>query len=316
MKPKNILSLFNGIGVLQLALKNLGVSVNNYYSSEIDKKANELQNYHFPNTIQLGDVNNWHDWNIDWSTIDFIGSGSPCQDISVLGNRSGLSGNRSSLFFVFVDILKHVQKVNPNVKFLQENVIPSDKRDLGIMSRTLGVRPILINSNLVTAQNRRRYYWSNIKTKKIGLYNEVITDIPQPINRNILIKDIIDYDNTDMNLYRDNQQTRLIYKKNGKHFVNNNTSDKKIPLFCTLDLSHTKENRKRILTDKTPALLTMSQLYTIDKQGIRLLNIKEMTKLQGLPNEYMVNCSHNKAGNLLGNSWTLPIIEHILNNWN
>ena len=173
----NVVSLFNGMGTLRQALCNLNIKVDKYYSSEIKPYAIELQQYHFPDVIQVGDINNWKEWDIDWKTIDFIGSGSPCQDLSAAGKRAGITGSRSNLFFVFVEILEHVKKLNPNVKFLQENVGSAPKLDVGIMSRALGVYPVRINSSLVTAQLRDRYYWSNIKTKR-NLF-DLVTDIPQ-----------------------------------------------------------------------------------------------------------------------------------------
>ena len=150
----NVLSLFNGMGTLRQAFADMNIKVDKYYSSEIKPYAIELQQYHFPDVIQFGDINNWIEWDIDWKTIDFIGSGSPCQDLSSMGSGAGLKGNKSSLFFVFVDILNHVKKLNPNVKFLQENVASAIKKDIGIMSRALGLYPCRINSSLVTAQLR------------------------------------------------------------------------------------------------------------------------------------------------------------------
>ena len=139
----------------------------------------------------MGDINNWKEWDIDWKTIDFIGSGSPCQDLSIAGKRAGINGSRSSLFFTFVDILNHVRKLNPNVLFLQENVGSASKLDVGIMSRSLGVYPVRINSKLVTAQQRDRYYWTNIRTKQFGMFGDIVSDIPQPKDRKIMFKDIL-----------------------------------------------------------------------------------------------------------------------------
>jgi DNA (cytosine-5)-methyltransferase 1/DNA (cytosine-5)-methyltransferase 3A len=186
----NVISLFNGMGTLRQALHDMNIKVNKYYSSEIKPYAIELQQHHFPEVIQVGDINNWKEWDIDWKSIDFIGSGSPCQDLSAAGKRAGITGSRSSLFFTFVEILEHVKQVNPKVLFLQENVGSALKIDIGIMSRALGVYPVRINSSLVTAQQRDRYYWTNIKTKKSMFDN--ITDIPQPKDKKILLKDIIE----------------------------------------------------------------------------------------------------------------------------
>ena len=111
--------------------------------------------------------------------------------MSAAGKRAGINGKKSSLFFVFIEILNHCRSLNPNVVFLQENVGSANKLDVGIMSRELGVYPVQINSCLVTAQLRDRYYWSNIRTKQDGMFGDVVTDIPQPIDRNIMFKDIL-----------------------------------------------------------------------------------------------------------------------------
>jgi DNA (cytosine-5)-methyltransferase 1 len=185
----NILSLFNGMNTGRQALENVGIKVEKYYSSEIKPYAIELTQHHFPDTIQVGDVTKWKEWDIDWKSIDLVLSGSPCQDLSAAGKRAGINGKKSSLFFTFVEILEHIKSLNPNVLFLQENVGSASKLDVGIMSRALGVYPVRINSSLVTAQLRGRYYWSNIKTKETMF--DVVTDIPQPKDRGIMFKDII-----------------------------------------------------------------------------------------------------------------------------
>ena len=185
----NVVSLFNGMGTLRQAFHNLGIKVNNYYSCEIKTYAIKLQQHHFPDVIQVGDIRNWREWDIDWSSIDFIGSGSPCQDLSSIGKGAGLNGEKSSLFFAFVEILNYCKSLNPNVKFLQENVGSASKKDIGIMSRALGVYPSRINSSLLTAHLRDRYYWTNIRTKDSMF--DVVTDIPQPKDKKILLQDIL-----------------------------------------------------------------------------------------------------------------------------
>ena len=133
-----VLSLFNGMNTGRIALENVGIKVDKYYSSEIKPYAIELTQHHHFDTIQLGDVTKWKDWDIEWNEIDLILSGSPCQDLSIAGKRKGLKGKNSSLFWVFIEILNHVKSLNPNVLFLQENVGSAPKSDVGIMSRALG----------------------------------------------------------------------------------------------------------------------------------------------------------------------------------
>ena len=175
----------------QIALRELGVPIERYYASEIDKHAIQQTQLNFPETIQLGDVEKWREWDIEWSEIDLLLAGSPCQGFSLAGKMLGHDDPRSRLYWVFLDILHHVQKLNPNAKYLLENVRmrPADEARI---NESLGIRPVVINSALVSAQNRVRLYWSDIRTKSEGIWGELITDIPQPLDRGISVRDIID----------------------------------------------------------------------------------------------------------------------------
>lgn len=316
----NVVSLFNGMNTGRQALENIGIKVNKYYSSEIKPYAIELTQHHFPDTIQVGDVTKWREWDIDWSSIDLILSGSPCQDLSAAGKRAGINGSKSSLFFTFVDILNHIKSLNPNVLFLQENVGSAAKLDVGIMSRALGVYPVRINSKLVTAQLRDRYYWSNIRTKETMF--DLVTDIPQPKDRGIMFKDII----TDGRVERVKAGC-LMEGTISKHNFVDNLSDK------AQNYLRSRENKNFISlvyvdTDKHTCLKTYrkdgSQEYlkrrnettgmlTLIKENeiVRTVNQTEMERLQGFPDGYTSILSKAKAGSLLGDGWTLPIIEHI-----
>ena len=186
----------------QIALRELGVPIERYYASEIDKHAIAQTQLNFPETIQLGDVEKWREWDIEWEEIDLLLAGSPCQGFSLAGKMLGHDDPRSRLYWVFLDILHHVQSLNPSVKFLLENVRmrPSDEARI---NESLGIRPVVINSALVSAQNRVRLYWSNIQTKSEGLWGELLTDIPQPEDRGIYIGDILD-DEVDEKYYMRN----------------------------------------------------------------------------------------------------------------
>ncbi len=348
----NVLSLFNGMSTGHTALDNLGIKVDKYYSSEIKKAAIELSQHHYPETIQLGDVNKWREWDIDWQSIDLLLSGSPCQDLSIAGSRAGLKGNRSSLFFVFTDILEHITKVNPKVLFLQENVGSAFKSDVGIMSRALGVYPVRINSNLVTAQLRDRYYWSNIRTIEEGMFGDLVTDIPQPKDRKIMFKDIIE------NGLNDNTQLpNLVYVKNEEVRVKTNTVDGYDVMTendcLNLAFPDSTTRRGRVTKGKAPCLTKANEpLYSLQcKQinpsieageqphnqnrvydpdfkmpcltesfarrlkvkdySVRILSKVELCRLQGFPDNWCDVISRNKAASLLGDGWTLPVIEHI-----
>jgi site-specific DNA-cytosine methylase len=280
----NVVSLFNGMNTGRQALENVGIKVDKYYSSEIKPYAIELTQHHFPDTIQVGDVTKWKEWDIDWKSIDLILSGSPCQDLSAAGKRAGINGSKSSLFFVFVEILEYIKKLNPKVLFLQENVGSASKLDVGIMSRALCVYPVRINSKLVTAQMRDRYYWSNIKTKETMF--DIVTDIPQPKDKGILLKDIITSGKVD----RD-KSLCLIERYIGA-------------------VPKSEEAIQKFLINRVDF-----GSYTVVKENnlLRPFNKIEMCRLQGFPDYYCDILTTTKAGSLLGDGWTLPIIEHIFN---
>lgn len=186
-----VLSLFDGMSCGQIALKQLGIIPELYYASEIDKHAIKQTQLNFPDTIQLGDVTKWKEWDIDWKSIDLVLAGSPCQGFSFAGKQLAFDDPRSKLFFVFIDILNHIRSLNPDVLFLLENV-NMKKAHMRIISEYCGVFPVNINSNLVSAQNRDRWYWTNIRTKQVGLFGEVYVDIPQPEDKGIFLRDILE----------------------------------------------------------------------------------------------------------------------------
>ena len=287
MKKINVISLFNGMNTLRQALENKGFSVGKYYSSEIKPYAIELTQHHFEDTIQVGDVTKWREWDIDWASIDFIGSGSPCQDLSMAGNRAGLEGDKSSLFWVFVDILNHIRKLNPDVLFLQENVGSAPRKDVGIMSRALGVYPVRINSKLVVAASRDRYYWTNVKIKQDGLFGDVVSDIPLPKDLKVMFKDVI----TDG--FTDRKKARAVLESEERQLTDKYKLFKRYKEFGMTNL----------IFDKPDFSFT---------DDIRILNKVELCRLQGFPDNYCDILTRNKAASLLGDGWTLPIIEHIL----
>jgi len=281
----NVLSLFNGMGTLRQAFHDMNIKVDKYYSSEIKPYAIELQQHHFPDVIQVGDINNWKEWDIDWKTIDFIGSGSPCQDLSSMGSGDGLKGDKSSLFFVFVDILNHVKKLNSKVYFLQEIVGSANKFDIGVMSRMLCVYPVRINSKLVTAQQRDRYYWTNIRTKNTMF--DAVSDIPQPKNRGIILQDVI------TSGYVKQEKHKALMHRMYYSFGHKNKKSKKAQEYI---LKREKFGNTIIYEDNF----------------MRLANKVELCRLQGFKDDYCDILNLQKAASLLGDGWTLPIIIHIL----
>lgn len=179
-----VLSLFNGISALHLACDRIGLPVDTCYYAEIDKYANKVTEKHYPNDIALGDVTKWREWDIDWADIGLVGAGFPCQAWSVAGKQLGDKDERGMLFWTTLEIIAHVLKHNPKAKFLMENVKMKKDFEQYITHHTeqaLGhVEKTLINSALVSAQNRQRYYWTNF-------------EVTQPEDKGILLKDIIEH---------------------------------------------------------------------------------------------------------------------------
>ncbi|MBS6063655.1 MAG: DNA (cytosine-5-)-methyltransferase [Peptostreptococcaceae bacterium] len=173
-----VLSLFDGTSTGQVALKKLNIPIEKYYASEIDKYAIAVAQNNHPETIQLGNVEKWKEWQIDFESIDLLLGGSPCQGFSIAGKQLNFEDPRSKLFFEYVGILKKIKELNPNVYFLLENV-KMKKEFQDIISEHLGVQPIEINSALVSAQNRKRLYWTNIP------------GVEQPKDKGIMLKDIV-----------------------------------------------------------------------------------------------------------------------------
>ena len=185
-----VVSLFNGMNCGYIALDRLGIKPTRYYSSEIDQHAIKIANKNYPDTIQLGDVKNWRDWDIEWKFVDLVLGGFPCQSWSVAGKQTGDRDSRGQLFWVMLDIMKHVMECNPNAKYLMENVRMSNAFEKYITYHTEKALPnvnkYLINSSLVSAQNRKRFYWTNID------------GIEQPKDRGIVLKDILEKEPVDV----------------------------------------------------------------------------------------------------------------------
>lgn len=282
----NVLSLFDGISAGQIALERAGINVNNYYASEIDKYAIKVTMANYPNTIQLGDVTKWREWDIDWSSIDLLIGGSPCQGFSFAGKQLAFDDPRSALFFVYVDILNHIRSVNPNVKFLLENV-KMKKEYLAVISEQLGVEPVFINSALVSAQNRQRYYWAN-------------WEFGQPEDRGIFLNDILEpgyYSTRDKSYCLDANYGR------GTNF--------RRYFFCG--------SRQLVLeSGYTPGILTKetaNEIMHADGNRWRKLSIVECELLQNFNIGYVddLEIPATEKYKALGNSWTVDVVAHIFN---
>ena len=248
-----VLSLFDGISAGQLALQRAGIDVDTYYASEIDKYAIQVTNKNFPNTIQLGDITKWREWNIDWSSIDLVIGGSPCQGFSFAGKQLNFEDPRSKLFFVFVDICHRVIDENPKMKFLLENV-RMKKEYQDVITQYMGVSPIAINSSLVSAQNRYRLYWTNI------------SNVNEPDDKGILLRDIIQ---NDVEFDMVNTYTLKDFNDNSIcHHIGN------------ADNINGNESIKRVYseTGKSPALTTMQGGHRQPKISFSNRRVAECTE--------------------------------------
>ena len=265
----NVLSLFDGMSCGQLALKKAGINVDNYYSSEIDKYAIKVTQSNFPKTIQLGDINAWEGWNLP--KIDLILAGSPCQGFSFAGKQLNFNDPRSALFFKFVEILKfHKPKY-----FLLENV-KMKKEYEQVITDTLEVKPMLLNSSLVSAQNRERLYWFNWEVKP-------------PKDKNLQIS----------NVYQANTGKPLTEKTANRPRTLRNLRHHDQKAFCML---------------ATMYKLAQTNGMTVIQDGkyLRCITPLECERLQTVPDNYTNHASNTQRYKMLGNGWTVEMVAHIL----
>ena len=179
-----VLSLFDGMSCCRLALEKIDVSVEKYYASEIDKYAIEVTQANYPDTEQLGDVTAWETWGLDWASIDLVTGGFPCQAWSLAGKQLGDKDERGKLFWTMLEVMAKVMAHNPKAFYLMENVKMKKEFESYITHHTEQALPnvykYLINSALVSAQSRQRYYWTNIP------------GVEQPEDRGIVLRDILE----------------------------------------------------------------------------------------------------------------------------
>lgn len=318
-----VLSLFDGISGAQQALKNLGIIPDKYYASEIDKYAISITMKNFPNTIQLGDVRNINKEII--GDIDLLVGGSPCTSFSCAARQkeSGLEKGESQLFWEYLRVLK---EINPKY-FLLENVASMKKIDKEKITKLLGVPYITINSNLVTAQNRARLYWTNIP------------NIKQPNDLNILLKDIIDYGYTEKNKsycitatydracipdYIEHKQRQLIFKDKeaccltyGRSEAGKKARQEFKDQFGYDGGPRDSKYREWVekIDNKCITLTSSVPKIKIKPDGlVRKLSPEECEKLQSFPVGYTNYISSSQRYKCLGNSFTVKVIEHILKN--
>lgn len=281
----NVLSLFDGMSCGRIALERLGMPVENYYASEIDKYAIEIAKKNYPNTKHIGSVIDVK--GEDLPQIDLLIGGSPCQDFSSLKfERKELQGEKSKLFYEYLRILKEVK---PKY-FLLENVRMKKQSKLEL-DNYLGVSGVLINSNEFTAQNRERYYWTNIPLNKI-------------INKNISIDTIVSHD-ADEKYYCKEHQSK--HYNNCKYLENGNTIE--VIDFYNKSIKYSKANC--ITPHSFRCDRSATNILKINGR-LRKLTENECETLQGVPKDYTKGVSSGQRYKLLGNGWTVDVIAHIL----
>lgn len=299
----NVLSLFDGMACGRIALERAGIHVDKYFASEIDKYAMQIAKKNYPDIIHVGDVQDvMYPETFDGHKIDLIMGGSPCQGFSFAGQRLNFDDPRSKLFFEYARLVKECK---PKY-FLLENVrMKQESQD--VITEMLGVEPVVINSNLVSAQNRHRLYWTNIPFDG------------QPEDKGIMLKDILLDDAEEpmlSNIYGGfkEKKPRVHYDKSvtirtaagGGHipsvaFVDRDKSH------C-LDANYHKGGNLKSYFKKNRRQLVFSGNY---KNNFRKLHPIECERLQTVPDGYTEGVSNTQRYKMLGNGWTVDVIAHI-----
>lgn len=309
----NVLSLFDGIACGAVAMDRADVPITQYFASEIDRYAISIAQKNHPWIVQLGDIK--HVTNIimpKWGfTIDLLMGGSPCQGFSFAGTKLNFDDPRSKLFFEFVRIKDEVQ---PRW-FLLENV-KMTKKNQDVITEHLGVEPILINSALLSAQNRERLYWTNIP------------NITQPEDKNILLSDVLFDDAVFVGASRGRY---VIDGKRQDHKMKTAAGGGHIPSLLLLEKAIAYMNRKvkdgRTHWDfghhsdindlKSKAVVAnffKGVPYNVLKTNnlVRYLHPIECERLQTLPDNYTEGVSKTQRYKMIGNGWTVDVIAYIL----
>jgi len=305
----NVLSLFDGISCARVALDRAGIEVNAYMSAEIDKNAIKISEKNYPDIIRVGSVVGLE---VE-GQVDLLIGGSPCQDLSIAKkDRKGLDGNRSSLFWEFVRIKK---ECNPQW-FILENVASMPKADRDIITREMGVEPVMFNASLVSAQCRKRLFWTNIPF-----------DLPE--DRGILLKDILEAE-VDEKFYIKKTMNLSTHQE-----VNLRETDEKAHTLCStmhkgshangttlIKVGHVggnmQGNRVYSTEGKSTTLsadgggLAGGTTLVKQEERIRKLTPIECERLQGLPDNYTEGVATTNRYKCLGNAFNVDVVAHIL----
>ena len=278
-----VLSLFDGISCGQVALNRAGMTVEKYFAAEVDSKATSVAHKNFPETISLGDVKNWRDWHIPWGKIDLILAGSPCQGFSSAGEKRGFDDVRSSLFFVFLDILEYARLQNPQVHFLLENVNMKTQW-LTFIDEAVGVGGVRINSSLVSAQLRERVYWTSWPIVPPEDSGKDLNDLVGP------------------RWWSPNKKSYCI---DANYFKSSNF--KQFFFKCRRQMVFPKGYDPRHGLTEENANERMHE----DGMMWRLLTCEEVEEMQGLPKSYTEGIPKTSRYHALGNGWTVGVVSSL-----
>jgi len=292
----NVLSLFDGMSCGQLALERAGIEVENYFASEVDKYAIKVTQANYPNTIQLGDITQIKAE--DLPQIDLLIGGSPCQGFSFAGKQLNFDDPRSALFFEYVRLLKEVK---PKY-FLLENV-KMKKEYQDVISSYIGVEPVEINSALLSAQNRKRLYWTNIpnvgQPEDVGIVLADITEEGFVDREKSYCIDANYFKGTNLKQYLTKCRRQVVFNYSSSGRGNGKIESR----FYEAEKAHT-------LTKGGYSNRSFTGIY--NKDGIRKLTPVECERLQTVPASYTDHVSNTQRYKMLGNGFTVDVIAHIL----
>jgi len=342
----NVLSLFDGMSCGQQALERTGIKVDNYFASEIDKYAIQVTMANYPNTTQLGSVVDVDGYSLP--KIDILIGGSPCQSFSFAGKRKGMSTKDEQEIltldhylrlksegyefegqsYLFWEYMRLLNEVKPTY-FLLENVMMGEKWEK-VLSKAIGVNAIEINSALVSAQNRRRLYWTNIGMESSGLFGDLESIIEQPKDREILLRDVLDKEVDEKYFLSENSFIFDRIKNNHPFTPRIPNKDEKsnclkiggsgvddLVVHNTMPRSgDPKKGGTGPLSriDGKTYCLDTGNTNAVEIRGtsrIRRLTPIECERLQTVKNNYTNHVSDSQRYKMLGNGWTVEVITHI-----
>lgn len=311
-----VLSLFDGISCARVALDRVGIPVEAYYASEIDKYAIQVSQKNYPGIWQIGSVTELlyvDETSFGGENIDLLIGGSPCQDLSIAKkNRKGLDGERSGLFYEYVRILNEVK---PKY-FILENVASMSKESKDKISEILGIQPVMINASLVSAQNRKRLFWVG-KLDDFRTYKQV--EIPQPEDKGILLKDVLLPET-----YTEFDKSFALTKSYNGAVLWNSIERPQRTMVWTKPIKvgqfnkggqgqrvYSIDGKSVTLSAKGGGWGAKTGLYQI-KDYARKLEPIECERLTGIPDNYTEGISKNQRRQVCGNAFNVDVIAHIL----